>query len=130
MDSKTLLAAYMRAKNFTKLREVAEELNFTTAYISDLNTGKAQVTDELAVKLANEIGIDPAEVMISLHAIRAKTPEMKAAWYDVLKKYCAGTGAALAVACMMMGSLNSEPATTAHNAYYVKSCILFPVTTY
>ncbi len=120
MDSKTLLAAYMRAKNFTKFREVAEELNFTTAYISDLNTGKAQVTDELAIKLANEIGIDPAEVVISLHAIRAKTPEMKAAWYEILKKYCASTGAALAVACVMMGSLNSEPSVTAHNVYYVK----------
>lgn len=130
MDSKTLLAAYMRYKNFTKLREVAAELNFTTAYISDLNTGKAQMTDELAIRLATEIGIDPYEVMISLHAVRAKSPEVKAVWYAALKKYLASSGTALAVACVMMGSLNSEPAQTAHNVYYVKSNILFPVTTY
>jgi hypothetical protein len=127
MDSKTLLAAYMRHKNFTKLREVAEELGFTTPYISDLNNGKSQFTDELAIKLANEIGIDPAEVIISLTAVRAKDPSVKAAWYEVLKKYCAGTGAALAVACVMMGSFDKEPLTTAHNVYYVKFSILFSV---
>lgn len=115
MDSKTLLMAYMRAKNFTKYREVADELDFTTAYISDLNTGKAQMTDELAIKLANEIGIDPAEVVISLHAIRAKTPEMKAAWYSILKKYCASTETALAVACLTMGSANVNGLLTAYN---------------
>lgn len=116
MDSKTLLAAYMRYKNFTKLREVAAELNFTTAYISDLNTGKAQMTDELAIRLATEIGIDPYEVMISLHAVRAKSPEVKAVWYAALKKYLASSGTALAVACVMMGSLDSEPSVTAHNS--------------
>lgn len=120
MDSKTLLNAYMRHKNFTQLKEVAEDLGFSGPYISDLNSGKSQFTDELAIKLANEIGIDPYEVIISLNAVRAKTPEMKATWYEILKKYCASTGAALAVACVMMGSLNSEPSVTAHNVYYVK----------
>ena len=129
MDSKTLLAAYMRHKNFTKLREVADDLGFTTPYISDLNNGKAQFTDETAIKLAKEVGIDPYEVVISLNAVRAKTPEMKATWYEILKKYCASTGAALAVACVMMGSLNSEPSVTAHNVYYVKCNILFSVPT-
>lgn len=120
MDSKTLIAAYMRHKNFTKLREVAADLNFTTAYISDLNNGKAQVTDELAIKLATEIGIDPYEVMISLHAVRAKSPEVKAVWYSALKKYLASTGTALALGLMMLGSPNSAPDLTAHNVYYVK----------
>ncbi|OKP34869.1 hypothetical protein BJP24_21835, partial [Aeromonas allosaccharophila] len=88
---------------------------FSEPYVSNLNSGKGQFTDELAIKLAKEVGIDPAEVIISLTAVRAKDPNVKAAWYDILKKYCAGTGAALAVACMMMGSLNSEPSATAHN---------------
>lgn len=130
MDSKTLLAAYMRHKNFTQLKEVAEDLGFSEPYMSNLSNGKSQFTDELAIKLANEIGIDPYEVVISLNAVRAKTPEMKATWYEILKKYCASTGAALAVACVMMGSLDSEPSAIAHNVYYVKWNILFPVTTY
>lgn len=123
MDSKTLLAAYMRAKNFTQLKEVAAELGFSNPYISDLNSGKSQFTDELAIKLANEIGLDPLEVIISLQAVRAKTPETKAAWYDALKKYCASTGTALALGLMMLGSPNSTTDLTAHNVYYVKSDI-------
>lgn len=115
MDSKTLLEAYMRHKNMTQFKEAAAELGFTNQYISEIKLGKSQFTDETAIRMANEIGIDPAEVMISLNAVRAKTPEMKATWYEILKKYCASTGAALAVACVMMGSLNSEPVMTAHN---------------
>ncbi|MFQ1785499.1 helix-turn-helix domain-containing protein [Aeromonas veronii] len=130
MDSKTLLEAYMRAKNFTQFKEVAEELGFSNQYISQINRGSIQVTDETAIKMAKEIGIDPAEVIISLTAVRAEAPEVKAAWYDALKKYLASSGTALAVACVMMGSLNSEPSVTAHNVYYVKLHILFPVTTY
>ncbi|MFQ1608136.1 helix-turn-helix domain-containing protein [Aeromonas veronii] len=130
MDSKTLLEAYMRHKNMTQFKEAAAELGFTNQYISEIKLGKSQFTDETAIRMANEIGIDPAEVMISLTAVRAKDPNVKAAWYDALKKYLASTGAALAVACVMVGSANLEPAKTAHNVYYVKSSILFPVTTY
>ncbi|MFQ2076418.1 DUF3693 domain-containing protein [Aeromonas veronii] len=130
MDSKTLMEAYMRAKNYSKYSEVCQDLGFSSAYIADINNGRKQFTDETAKFLAVGAGLDPLEVIISLNAVRAKTPEMRATWYDILKKYCAGTGAALAVACMMMGSLNSEPVATAHNVYYVKCDILFPVTTY
>ncbi|WP_421322460.1 helix-turn-helix domain-containing protein [Aeromonas veronii] len=114
MDSKTLLAAYMRHKKFTQLKEVAEDLGFSNPYISDLNSGKAQFTDELAIKLATEIGIDPYEVVISLNAVRAKTPEMKETWYGILKKYCANTGAALAVGCVMMTSADTAALLTAY----------------
>lgn len=113
MDSKTLLAAYMRHKNFTQLKEVAAELGFSEPYLSKLSSGKSQFTDELAIKLANEIGIDPAEVIISLNAVRASDKNVKAAWYDILKKYCASTEAALAVACMTMGSASLSTLITA-----------------
>lgn len=130
MDSKTLMEAYMRAKNYSKYSEVCQDLGFSSAYIADINNGRKQFTDETAKFLAVGAGLDPLEVIISLNAVRAKTPDMKATWYDILKKYCASTGTALAVACVMMGSANLEPANTAHNVYYVKCDILFPVTTY
>lgn len=114
MDSKTLIQAYMRAKNLTQLKEVAESLGFSNSYMTDINRGHKQFTDETAIYIANEIGIDPLEVIISLQAVRAKTPETRAAWYDALKKYCANTGAALAVGCVMMGSASIGGLVTAH----------------
>lgn len=114
MDSKTLIQAYMRAKNLTQLKEVAEKLGFSTSYITELHQGRREFTDESAISIAKEIGLDPLEVIISLQAVRAKTPETKEAWYDALKKYCASTGAALAVTCMTMGSANIEGVLTAY----------------
>ena len=114
MDSKTLMEAYMRAKNYTKYSEVCQDLGFSSAHIADINKGRKQFTDETAKFLAEGAGLDPLEVIISLNAVRAKTPEMRATWYDMLKKYCASTGTALAVTCMTMGSANVEGVLTAY----------------
>ncbi|TND54343.1 transcriptional regulator [Aeromonas veronii] len=117
MDSKTLMEAYMRAKNYTKYSEVCQDLGFSSAHIADINKGRKQFTDETAKFLAEGAGLDPLEVIISLNAVRAKTPEMRATWYDMLKKYCASTGAALAVTCMTMGSANVNGLLTAYNRF-------------
>lgn len=117
MDSKTLMAAYMRAKNYTKFSEVCQDLGFSSAYIADINHGRKQFTDETAIFLAEGAGLDPLEVMISLQAVRAKTPVAKAAWYDALKKYCASAGAALAVGIMAMGTLETSGALTAYSCF-------------
>lgn len=113
MDSKTLLSAYMRAKNITTFTEAAKELNFSVAYVCDINKGFKQFADETVLYIAKELGLDINEVLISMAAVKAKTPETKAAWYDALKKYCASTGAALTVACMTMKVLSTEAALTA-----------------
>lgn len=113
MDSKTLMEAYMRAKNYSSYAQVCQDLGFSSAYIAGINKGRAQFTDETAIFLAEGAGLDPLEVMISLQAVRAKTPETKAAWYSALKKYCASTGTALALGMMTAGGLTLEPILTA-----------------
>ena len=130
MDSKSLIQAYMRAKKFTQFQEVAVELGFTQSHVSRLTKGKAQLTDETAKKIAKEIGLDVKEVLLSLAAVRETDPELKQAWYDILAKYTKGTGTAVALAVAMFLSPSHGTDMTAHNVYYVKSSILFPVTTY
>lgn len=53
--------------------------------MTDINKGYKQFTDETAIYMAKEAGLDPAEVMISLHAVRAKSDEARQEWYDILK---------------------------------------------
>ena len=120
MDSKTLIQAYMRAKKFTQIQEVAVELGFTQSHVSRLTKGKAQLTDETAKKIAQEIGLDVQEVLISLAAVRATDPELKQAWYDILAKYSKGAGTAVALAAAVFLSPVNGPDLTAHNVYYVK----------
>ena len=120
MDSKTLLLAYMRAKKFSQYQQVAAELGFTKSHISSLTTGKMQLTDATAKKIAQEIGLDVQEVLISLAAVRATDPELKQAWYDILAKYSKGVGTAVALAAAVFLSPVNGPDLTAHNVYYVK----------
>ncbi|MGE6150302.1 helix-turn-helix domain-containing protein [Aeromonas media] len=120
MDSKTLIQAYMRAKKFTQFQEVAVELGFTQSHVSRLTKGKAQLTDETAKKIAQEIGLDVKEVLLSLAAVRETDPELKQAWYDILAKYSKGAGTAVALAAAVFLSPVNGPDLTAHNVYYVK----------
>ncbi|MDX7790547.1 helix-turn-helix domain-containing protein [Aeromonas caviae] len=124
MDSKALIQAYMRAKNLSQYQQVAAELGFTKSHISSLTTGKVQLTDATAKKMAEEIGLDVQEVLISLAAVRATDPELKQAWYDILAKYSKGAGTAVALAAAVFLSPLSGPDHTAHNVYYVKLNIL------
>lgn len=130
MDSKALIQAYMRTKKLTQYQQVAAELGFTKSHISSLTTGKVQLTDATAKKIAEEIGLDVEEVLLSLAAVRETDPEIKQAWYNILAKYTKGTGTAVALAVAMFLTPSHGPDNTAHNVYYVKLYILFPVTTY
>ncbi|MGL6632463.1 helix-turn-helix domain-containing protein [Aeromonas veronii] len=130
MDSKALIQAYMRTKKLTQYQQVAAELGFTKSHISSLTTGKVQLTDATAKKIAEEIGLDVEEVLLSLAAVRETDPEIKQAWYNILAKYTKGTGTAVALAVAMFLTPSHGPDNTAHNVYYVKLRILFPVTTY
>ncbi|PKQ79589.1 hypothetical protein AOX56_13500 [Aeromonas sobria] len=129
MDSKTLIQAYMRTKKLTQYQQVAAELGFTKSHISSLTTGKVQLTDATAKKIAEEIGLDVQEVLLSLAAVRETDPELKQAWYEILARYSKSTGTAVALAVAMFLSPSHGPDNTAHNVYYVKCNILFPVTT-
>ncbi|MFQ1874164.1 helix-turn-helix domain-containing protein [Aeromonas veronii] len=130
MDSKALIQAYMRTKKLTQYQQVAAELGFTKSHISSLTTGKVQLTDATAKKIAEEIGLDVEEVLLSLAAVRETDPEIKQAWYNILARYSKSTGTAVALAVAMFLTPSHGPDNTAHNVYYVKSSILFPVTTY
>ncbi|MCC0184241.1 helix-turn-helix domain-containing protein [Aeromonas hydrophila] len=130
MDSKTLIQAYMRAKKYSQFQEVAADLGFTSSYISSIKHGKSQLTDATAKKLAEEIGLDANEVLLSLAAVRETDPELKKAWYEILAKYTKGAGTAVALVAAVFLAPSHGHDLTAHNAYYVKLTILFPVTTY
>ncbi|MEN9583444.1 MAG: hypothetical protein RLZZ616_450, partial [Pseudomonadota bacterium] len=92
-------------------------------------TGKVQLTDTTAKKIAEDIGLDVQEVLLSLAAVRATDPELKKAWYNILSNYTKGAGTAVALAAAVFLAPSHGHDITAHNVYYVKcdSCFLFPL---
>ncbi len=111
MYSKTLIAELMSVKNYAQYKQVAAELGFSTAYIARVNTGKEEFTEETALYIAVECGMDTQEVIMKLAEARAKTPQAKSVWSQVLKRYCAGREAAScaglsAIAALSMAKFN------------------------
>ncbi|MDF2415877.1 helix-turn-helix domain-containing protein [Aeromonas sp. 1HA1] len=115
MDSKALIQAYMRAKKFSQYQQVAAELGFTKSHISSLTTGKVQLTDTTAKKIAEDIGLDVQEVLLSLAAVRATDPELKKAWYNILSNYTKGAGTAVALVAAVFLAPSHGHDLTAHN---------------
>ena len=95
MDSRTLIKAYMNAKNYDQYKQMAADLNLSQSHLAEIKRGKKEFVDETAIYIASECGLDPEEVVMSLAAARARTPHAKDVWAKVLKRYCAGAEAAV-----------------------------------
>lgn len=94
MYSKELITLYMNCKNYTQQKQMAADLKISSSYLSDINNGRREFTDETAIYIAIECELEPQEVVMRLAEARAKTPEAKSVWASVLKEYCAGAKAA------------------------------------
>ena len=102
MYSKHLLDELMKVRKYEKYKQAAVELGFTTGYIAIINQGQKEFTEETGIYIALECGLDPQEVVMKLAEARAKTPEAKNVWAQVLKRYCAGAEAAVCAGLLVL----------------------------
>ena len=61
-------------------------LGVSKAQLSHYRTGKDSMSDAMAMKVAELCGIPCAQVLIDMHMERSKTPELRAAWADIMEK--------------------------------------------
>lgn len=95
MYSKELIETYLKLKNYSQQKQMAQDINMSQSFLSDIYNGRREFTDETAIYIAIECGLDPQEVVMKLAAARARTPQAKTVWAQVLKRYCAGAEAAV-----------------------------------
>lgn len=101
----------MTAKNYDQYKQMAADLKLSQSHLAEINMGKKEFVDETAIWIAIECGLDPQEVVMNLAAARARTPQAKSVWAQVLKTYCAGDRAAScaglsAIAALSMSHFN------------------------
>lgn len=87
MYANILLDAYKKAKNYSQDKQIAADMNLTKQRIYEIRKGKRYVSDEEAIFLAEQAGIDIKEALLGIHADRNENPNIKAIWEDMLKKY-------------------------------------------
>ncbi len=102
MYANELLNAYKKAKNYIQDKQIAHDLNLQPSMISKIRTGIRYVSDEEAIFLAENAGIDPEIALLGCHADRNENPRIKALWESIAKKQ---NGLGLRTISMLWGGL-------------------------
>jgi predicted transcriptional regulator len=72
---------------------LAKALQIRSSAISNYRSGKSQMDDDVAVKIAAIIGKHAGIVMLDMHREREKNPELRAVWTSVMEKFSVGFNA-------------------------------------
>jgi transcriptional regulator with XRE-family HTH domain len=68
---------------------LAKRLGVSQQTISSYRTGRSRLDDDMALTVAEALGVNPMRVIADANAERAKTEEQKARWLAVAEKYSA-----------------------------------------
>lgn len=88
---------------------LAPILGITKQEVSKLRNQKAYLGNQTAIQVAKLLELDPAEVLASAHAERAKCPEEKAAWQSIMERL----GGAAACALLGVALVSPSPSEAA-----------------
>ncbi|MDE1333347.1 DUF3693 domain-containing protein [Vibrio aestuarianus] len=102
MYANELLDSYKKAKNYIQDKQIAHDLNLQPSKISKIRSGIRYMTDEEAVFLAEQAGIDPELALLGCHADRNENPRIKQLWEHIAKKH---NGLGLRTISMSYGAL-------------------------
>ena len=107
---------------------VAPILGITRSAVSRYRNGHDFFSDEMALKVASILDIDPGLVVAAVHAERAKNDQEKAVWINIFEKL-GGMAAAVILGVALQAPtpsqaapvLDSSASNIPNSVYYVKS---------
>jgi hypothetical protein len=99
MYQSELLDAYKKAQNYIQDKQVAHDLNMPAPRISEMRKGKRYLSDEEAIFLAENAGIDKEVALMGCHSDRNENPEIKALWESIAKKFNGRGLHGISIAC-------------------------------
>ncbi|MDD3761195.1 MAG: helix-turn-helix transcriptional regulator [Acidithiobacillus sp.] len=112
MNPTELIDKAAAAQGLSQAR-LAKRVNVTPASLSNLRTGKGELSDDTYVKLAELAGIDPALVIIEKHERKAGTESRKV--WEKLRRAIGASGTTLAVCMLPMHNLQNINEVAAHH---------------
>ena len=102
---------------------LAKLLGVTKGAISAHRCRGVGLSDELALKVAAELSLDPVFVLACAHAERAKQPEIRAIWERVAVRVAAGVVLGIGIGGILAG-MPDAPELAQVSAQLVEVCIL------
>lgn len=87
MNTIEYLQAVKSRLGITSDYALAAKLGITRSAISKLQQGGVSFSDDVALSVAEILGVHPFTVIAQANAERAKTPEQRARWSGVMEKF-------------------------------------------
>lgn len=87
MNTIEYLDAVKAARQITSDYALAKVLGITQSTISGYRAGRSRIDDDVALTIAEILGVHPLQVIAAANAERAKTPEQRARWSGVMEKF-------------------------------------------
>lgn len=89
MNTLQYLDAVKARRGITSDYALAKILQTSQAAISGYRAGRRVFDDDVALTIACELEVNPLAVIAAANLERAKTPEMRARWIDILEGFLA-----------------------------------------
>jgi len=106
----------------------AKLLEVSKMTVSSYRNGKSLFSDEIALKVADLLDLDPAYVVASIHAEREKNLEVKKVWSKLAEKLSVVAGVLIVVSVALLLP-DLEPMNALHDALAGRDhCILCQIT--
>tara|TARA_Y100001960_G_scaffold47417_1_gene47850 strand:+ start:151 stop:519 length:369 start_codon:yes stop_codon:yes gene_type:complete len=99
MYANKLLDAYKKSQNYVQDKQIAHDLNLSPQKLSKIRKGIRYVSDEEAIFLAENAGIDPELALLGCHADRNENPQVKQLWEQIAKKFDRHGLSGISMAC-------------------------------
>lgn len=78
-----------RQYSATTGKEVADLLGVAEMSVSRYRNGSKGFADDVAIRAASLLGLDPEQILIELHEERAETPETRQIWRQLRERLSA-----------------------------------------
>ena len=95
MNTLDYLAACKKKLGIESDYALAKALNIKQPTISGYRMGRSRIDDDVALKISEILGVHPLQVIADANAERAKTPEMRAVWSNLMSRVQASFDALL-----------------------------------
>ena len=86
MNTIDYLDLVRRKLNLPSDYALQKPLAVSKSQLSKYRTGKEEMSDVMAMRVAELCDLPVAKVLLDMHMERSKTPELRAAWADIMEK--------------------------------------------
>jgi transcriptional regulator with XRE-family HTH domain len=86
MNTIDYLDAIRKKLNLPSDYALQRPLGVSKSQLSKYRTGRDYLSDDVAIRVAHILDVNSGKVLLDMHIERSRTPELRAAWVELMEK--------------------------------------------